>query len=74
MIVDCDTRGNIEGETKEITLRTLNKILCDTIDLSLIHILIVMVLLAFMYVWGRMCCAIEQATIRFGSPVFLTMH
>ncbi len=31
-IVDCDTRGNIEGETKEITIRTLNKILCDTID------------------------------------------
>ena len=35
MIVDCDTRGNIEGETKEITLRTLNKILCDTIDKAL---------------------------------------
>lgn len=32
---DFDTGGNIEGETKNITLNDLNKMLCDMIDRGL---------------------------------------
>lgn len=35
LVLDCDTRDNIEGETKEITINVLNKMLCDIIDKAL---------------------------------------
>ena len=35
IIMDCDTAENIEAETKEININSLNKILCDMINQSL---------------------------------------
>lgn len=35
IVLDLDTRDKIEGETKEITINALNKMLCDIIDKAL---------------------------------------